>query len=118
MPRRPIPLALAALLCMAPSSAADLQKPRQHFAAHCESALLPNFVVPLKSIANRDGLSLDASAPTLATLTRNDVRIVTRFGQPDANDVEVAQYGGAADKRDQDAFGRIVALFRFCDPLR
>jgi hypothetical protein len=126
MPRRPLPivLALAACLCVAPAPAGDLQKLRRQFAAHCESALFPNFVIPLKSIANRDGLHYgdgapDASGtPTLATLERPAVRIVTRFGQPNPNDVEVTQYGAPPNRQDEDAFGRIVALFRFCDPLR
>ena len=117
MPRRPILLPLLiACLCAAPTAAGDPQKPRQHFAAHCDYAELPNFLIPLKSIAARDGFSLDASAPPVATLSHGEQRVLTRFGQPGPNDVDVTRYG-AADRQADDAYGRIVALFRFCDPL-
>ncbi|WP_019834369.1 hypothetical protein [Sphingomonas sp. PR090111-T3T-6A] len=122
MPRRPLLLLLAAGLCGA-SAPAD-KAPARHFAAHCESATLPNFVVPLKRIAGRSSLDYGTSTPdasgtpTLATLARPGMRIETRFGQPRANDVDVTEYGSAPNHQDDVAFGRIVALFRFCEPVR
>jgi len=124
MPRRPLLPFLAVGLCGAGAPADMPPKPARHFAAHCESAVLPNFVVPLKRIAGRSSLDYaagtpDASGtPTLATLARPGIRIEARFGQPRANDVDVTEYGIAPNHQDDVAFGRIVALFRFCEPLR
>lgn len=124
MLRRPFLIALAAVLCGCAVEARDAQKPIRHFTAHCEYAILPNFVIPMKSIAARDGLTYsdgepDASgAATLVTLARPTARVLARFGQPRPNDVEVSEYGPTPGKQDDDAFGRIVALFRFCEPSR
>jgi len=114
---------LGCLACDSGAAEPADQRPVRHFATHCDYAVLPNFVAPLKSIAARSDLALDMHAPdaadtmTLATLAAPKSRISVRFGQPRANDVTVSLWAWDRwpDRAEESAYGRIVALFRFCD---
>lgn len=94
-------------------------KPVREFRAHCESALQPNFVIPMQKVAKKSGLSYAEGEPdgsghnSAFILAGGTSRVVTRFGTPALNDVWVTEYaeGGPPDPR---AFGRVVKLFRFC----
>lgn len=110
---------LGCAACGAGDADARSDQPVREFRAHCESALQPNFVIPMQKVAKKSGLSYaegepDASGRNSAfILTGGTSRVVARFGTPALNDVWVTEYaqGGPADPQ---AFGRVVKLFRFC----
>jgi len=110
---------LGCAACGAGHAYARSDKPVREFRAHCDSALQPNFVIPMQKVAKKSGLTYaegepDASGRNSAfILTSRTSRVVARFGTPALNDVWVAEYaqGGTPDPQ---AFGRVVQLFRFC----
>ena len=110
---------LACTACGASHADARSDKPVHEFRAHCDSALQPNFVIPMQKVAKKSGLAYaegepDASGRNSAfILSGNTSRVVARFGSPALNDVWVAEYaeGGTPDPQ---AFGRVVKLFRAC----
>ncbi len=98
-------------------------KPTREFRAHCESAIQTNFLIPMKKIANRDKLTYSeaypdgSSASAASVLSGSDLKVVTRFGRPNPNDVWVAEYAAPTPAKAvpvDDTFGRVVRLFRFC----
>ncbi len=97
-------------------------KPTREFRAHCDSAVQPNFLIPMQKIANHDKLAYSEAYPdgsganSASILTGSGLKVVTRFGTPKPNDVWVAEYAAAAPGKTlaDDTFGRVVRLFRFC----